>query len=336
MQIKIFNRDGTFYKDLPKATINTISVKNWWSIKTNQFEDICNKYITFELSNRNEVSNYKNRFAIGIVWNYSYNNWEYNYKILDILNDLKNRNLTWWYENYTGGLSSWVGWALTGLPGWEINLIFSVTVYPSIPGTFYYTNKRNWYEAIKELFSQIPSTSTYMLNFVNKSVINSLNFQFGNTWNNYNLYYWKNDNDDKFITNLGYDLSYETISNYIYVYNSSETLVTTLSDAASITKYWRRVKALNLNSADWSETAKGQQYLDKYKNPLPIINEIKINDLWVFSRLYVGDTIKIMSEWIKDDVFINNSFIIQDIIYNGSSNDYNLVIWDIINNNYIK
>jgi len=338
MQIKLFNRDWTFYSNLDRWIINTISVKNWWNIQTQEFQDIMWKYITFEIDDRYYTTAFDNRFAIWIVWDYTVSNWQYNYKILDIMQDFERWYLSWWNETQWPTTISLIVWTILAQyvwTNWWIDICNSLTIDPSIPWNFYYTKKNNCYDAIKEVFSQIPWAYTYMIPFQAVWVTTSIVLKFWTTGNSYKLYQWKNWNSDPFITGLSYTLSRQTLANYIFYYNSSWTLVWTLSDATSIAAYWQRVKVLRLDSADWSETAKAQQYLDKYKNPTIIVNNIKINNIWT-TRLFVWDTIQIMSEWTKDSLFVTSSFIINDIIYNWWTNDYSLVVGDIINNQYLK
>lgn len=340
MQIKIWNTDWTIFKNLDRAKINSISVKNWWSIETQTFEKIIWKYISFEISNKKTTTPwlvYENRFAIWKVASYSFSNNRYTYQIEDILKDFRR-----WY--LSGGYES--GWPTTldvlvpnianryNATRWWSIWITNITSVWWIAGNYTYTNKRNCYDALKELFDQIPSNYTYMLQFSDKWVSNCITLAYWVTGNNYKLYLSKWTYYDFYITSLSYNLTMETLYNYIFYIKSDWTLGWTISDATSIAKYWQRVKELRLSTNDGSELAKAQKYLDQYKNPNISINNITLSSLWrTANRLFVWDTIEIMSEWVKDDIFVWTQYLIQDITYNWSQ--FWLVVWDIVNRDYL-
>jgi hypothetical protein len=128
-------------------------------------------------------------------------------------------------------------------------------------------------------------------------------------------------------------LSRESLANDIYYFNSAGTYLGNVNDPTSISLYWRKVKELRFSTNDGSETKKAQQHLDKYKNPLPTVNSISVNSLWIYNTLELWDSIIINSEWNKDNTF-TYPFFLEDIEWYAWSSNYNLIIWDIIYNNY--
>jgi len=337
MQIKIFNKDWTFFKNLDKAEVVNISKKNWWVILTDEFEDIISKYISFEQTWLLSGGNTENRFTLWIVWDYSIVNNKYQYKTLDILDDFKRWHIIWWWTTQTWTFAAITGVIITHYQAnnsW-INVFNNISETVATVNTFYYTLKFNTFEALDEVKKQILATYTYRYKFLNENVINSIDLEFWNSWTIRKLYSSK-WNIGYYITNLSYSLSLETLANYIYVFDSAWTLVTTLVDSTSITNYGKRVKVLKLDTADWSEAGKWQQYFDKYKNPYPIIKNLEIAKNGNPTVMNVWDEVKIMSEWTKEALFVNTSFLIEDIIYNWKTDTYNLIIWDIINNTYLK
>jgi len=337
MQVKIFNKDWSHFKNLDNADITKISVKNWGSFSTDQFEDIISKYVTFEETWLLANSWFDNRFTIWIIWDYKIVNDQHQYKVIDILNDFKRWHIIWWWTSQSWTFAA-VSAVITAHYKWNnswIDIFNIISETSATVNTFYYTLKFNSYDALTEIIKQTLSTYTYRYKFLNQNIINSIDLEFWLSWTTHKLYrspqwIWF------YINKLSYTLSIETLANYVYVFNSSWTLVTTLVDSTSITNYWKRVKVLNLSTSDGSEASKWQQYFDKYKNPYPIIQNLEISKKTTTTWIKVWDSIKIMSEWVKEELFVNSNFLIEDIVYNWWSDTYNLIIWDIINNTYLK